>query len=76
MKNKGLWLLFGYTLLTVGVTAMVMQVVGVHWVFLAWLEWAGRLFAFVVKVLMIMAGILVIVFARTDWEQEKKDSGG
>jgi len=51
-----------------------MELVGTHWYFLAWLERTGRLMAFVLKLLMIMVGVLLIVFARTDWEQEKKDS--
>ena len=38
MKNKGLWLLFGYTLFTLGITAIVLELVGVHWVILSWLE--------------------------------------
>jgi len=74
MKNKGLLLLLGYLLFSLGITSIVMELVGTHWYFLAWLERTGRLMAFVLKLLMIMIGILLIVFARTDWEQEKKDS--
>lgn len=73
MKNKSLLLLFGYLLLSLGITSMAMELVGTHWYFLAWLERAGRLFAFVVKILMVMAGVLCIVFARTDWEREKRE---
>jgi len=74
MKNKGLLLLLGYLLFSLGITSIVMELVGTHWYFLAWLERTGRLMAFVLKLLMIMVGVLLIVFARTDWEQEKKDS--
>ncbi|MBL7825350.1 MAG: hypothetical protein JNJ57_01890 [Saprospiraceae bacterium] len=74
MKHSGLWLLLGYALLTFGVTSMVMQLVGVHWAFLGWLEMGGRLVAFVAKILMIIGGILTIVFARTDWERERRES--
>jgi len=74
MKNKGLLLLLGYLLFSLGITSIVMELVGTHWDFLAWLERTGRLMAFILKLLMIMVGILLIVFARTDWEQEKKDS--
>ncbi|MFM7155564.1 MAG: hypothetical protein ACKO4W_06125 [Bacteroidota bacterium] len=73
MKNKGLWLLLGYTLFTLGITAIVLELVGVHWVILAWLESAGRLIAFGGKLLMIIAGVLIIVFARTDWEREMRN---
>jgi len=61
-------------LFSLGITSIVMELVGTHWDFLAWLERTGRLMAFILKLLMIMVGILLIVFARTDWEQEKKDS--
>ncbi len=74
MKNKGLWLLLGYAMMTFGLTALIMQAVGTHWVFLAPLEWGGGLLAFVLKILMTMAGVLIVVFARTDWEKEYKDS--
>lgn len=73
MKNKGLWLLFGYTLFTLGITAIVLELVGVHWVILSWLELGGRLLAFAAKLLMIIAGVLMIVFARTDWEREMRN---
>ncbi len=74
MKNKGLLLLLGYLLFSLGITSIVMELVGTHWYFLAWLELTGRLMAFILKLLMTIVGILLIVFARTDWEQEKKDS--
>ncbi|MFN0035969.1 MAG: hypothetical protein ACKVUS_12975 [Saprospiraceae bacterium] len=74
MKNKGLLLLLGYLLFTFGITSIVMELVGVHWYFLSWLERGGRLLAFVLKILMLIGGILLIVFARTDWERERRDS--
>jgi hypothetical protein len=74
MKYKGLWLLLGYALFTLGITAIVLELVGVHWVILSWLEWGGRLLAFAGKLVMIIAGVLIIVFARTDWERERRES--
>ncbi len=74
MKNKGLLLLLGYVLFSLGITSVVMAMVGTHWYFLGWLELLGRLLAFLVKILMVIAGVLVIVFARTDWEREKRES--
>lgn len=74
MKNKGLWLLLGYAMMTFGLTAIIMQVVGVHWYFLGWMEWGGRLLAFVLKILMTIGGVLIIVFARTDWDREFRET--
>jgi uncharacterized membrane protein len=76
MKNKGLWLLAGFLLVIFGVTALVLQLVGVRWVFLSFLELGGRLWAFVAKLVMIIAGVIIIVFANTDWERERRESGG
>lgn len=74
MKNKGLLLLLGFVLFVLGVTAIIMSLVGVRWVFLGWLEMGGPLLAFVLKIIMSIAGVLLIVFSRTDWEQERKES--
>lgn len=74
MKNKGLLILLGYILLTLGITSVVMELVGTHWYFMAWIEKAGRLSAFIIKILMVMVGILLIVFSRTDWERERQES--
>ncbi|MCC6279746.1 MAG: hypothetical protein IT262_04040 [Saprospiraceae bacterium] len=74
MKNKGLLLLLGFVLFVLGITAIIMSLVGVRWVFLGWMEWGGALVAFVLKIIMSIAGVLLIVFARTDWEQERKES--
>ena len=74
MKNKGLLLILGYLSFTLGITSVVMELVGTHWYFLAWLELTGRLISFILKILMVIAGVLLIVFARTDWEREKQES--
>jgi hypothetical protein len=76
MKNKGYWLLLGYALFTLGLTALTMQMVGVQWAFLAFLEWGGRLLAFVAKIVMVLAGVLLITIANTDWERERRESSG
>ena len=74
MKNKGLWILFGFLLFIFGITSIIMSLVGVRWVFLGWLEWGGALLAFVLKILMSIAGVVMVIYARTDWEEEKRES--
>jgi len=76
MKNKGRWIVFGLALVIVGITAMILQLVGAQWAFLQFLELPGRLFAFVAKVLMVMAGFIIISLANTDWEKDRKESQG
>jgi hypothetical protein len=51
-----------------------MSLVGVRWVFLGWLEWGGALLAFVLKIIMSVAGVVLIIIARTDWDEEKRES--
>jgi hypothetical protein len=74
MKNKSYWTLLGFLLVIFGFTAIILQLVGTQWAFLAFLEKPGRLFAFVAKIVMVMAGFVTIVLARTDWERERKES--
>ncbi len=74
MKNKGYWLLLGFSLIVFGFTSLVLQLIGVSWWFLQFLEIPGRLFAFIAKILMVLIGVLIVVFAHTDWERERQDS--
>ena len=74
MKYKPYWTLLGMLLLIFGFTALILQMIGVNWWFLQFIELGGRLFAFVAKILMVLAGILIIVFAHTDWERERRES--
>ncbi len=64
----------GFALFVFGITSIIMTLVGVRWVFLGWLEIGGALLAFLLKIILTIAGILIIVFARTDWEQELAES--
>ena len=73
MKNKGRWTIFGLLLVITGITATVLQLVGTQWVFLQFLEMPGRLFAFIAKIIMVMAGFAIITLANTDWEREREE---
>ncbi len=73
LKYKNTLLLTGLLMFIFGFTSIVMELAGTYWAFLKWLEWGGSLFAFVAKILMVILGILIIVFARTDWEREIKE---
>lgn len=74
MKRKGLWLLVGFLLVILGFSAIILQLVGINWAFLAFLEWGGLLLAFVLKLVMILAGVVVVVLANTDWDREMRES--
>jgi hypothetical protein len=73
-KRKGLWIVVGLLLLLLGFSAMILQLVGVNWAFLALLERGGLLWALVLKIVMVLAGVVLVVLAKTDWEREFEES--
>lgn len=75
MKNKGYWTLLGFLCIVFGFTAIVLQLVGVSWYFLRFLEWGGRLFAFLAKLVLVIAGVMIVVLGGTDWDRERRESG-
>ncbi|MCB9315651.1 MAG: hypothetical protein H6574_02895 [Lewinellaceae bacterium] len=74
MKNKGRWIILGLLLVLIGISALTLQLVGSQWVFLEFLERPGRLFAFVAKIILVMAGFIIIAVANTDWERDRQES--
>lgn len=75
MKNKGRWMLLGFLLVAFGLTALILKLVGTQWAFLQFLEIPGRLFAFIIQILMVMAGFIIVAVANTNWEEERRESG-
>jgi hypothetical protein len=71
-KYKSWWAILGFALVVLGFTSIWLQMVGSQWAFLAFLEKGGRLVAFVVKLLMVMAGFVLFILAMTDWERERR----
>ena len=69
--NKGIFSLFGFLLAGLGFLSIVLSLVGVQFAFLTWLDSFGRLFGFVAKLIMIIAGILILYIAQSDFKGEK-----
>ncbi len=61
----------GFLLFILGFSALVLSLVGVQLAFLTWLDAPGRLFGFLMKILMVVAGIVVVYLASTDWRAEE-----
>ncbi len=74
MKNKGRWLLLGFALIILGLSAIFLQVVGTHWAFLGFLEKPGHLFSLIIKIVMVMVGFAVVSLANMDWERDRRES--
>lgn len=48
--------------------------IGVQLAFLAWLDKIGALFAFIIRILMVLAGIILVALAQTNWARERAES--
>ncbi len=64
-KNKGILTLVGFLLAGIGFMALILSLVGLQLAFLTWIDAPGRLFGFLMRLLMILAGIVIIYFAQT-----------
>jgi hypothetical protein len=67
--NRGLWTLVGFIFFLLGFSALVLSLVGVQLSFLTWLDAPGRLFGFVMRLVLILLGFVIVYLARTDWKQ-------
>ena len=52
--------------------ALVLSLVGVQLSFLTWIDKPGRLFGFLIRILMVLLGVVIVVLARTDWREEEE----
>lgn len=72
--NKTLFTVIGFLLFTTGFLSLVLSMIGIQFAFLAWLDQAGALFGFIVRILMILAGIVLVAIAQTNWDRERAES--
>jgi len=69
MKKSKAWLtLIGFLLAGAGLLAIILSLVGLQFTFLAWLDDIGRLFGFAAKVVLVLAGFILIYLAQLDSE--------
>lgn len=65
-NNKAVLSIVGFLLFFFGFFSLLLSMVGIKIVFLMWLDAFGSVASFVIKILMIIAGIVVIVLSRGD----------
>jgi|JI8StandDraft_1071087.scaffolds.fasta_scaffold1504959_1 hypothetical protein len=70
-KNKTWFLIIGFLLFLYGFLALILQFIGIQFTFMAWVDAAGNLVGFVVRLLMILAGIVMAAWGSIDLEQEE-----
>ncbi|HMY83219.1 MAG TPA: hypothetical protein PLC76_14195 [Saprospiraceae bacterium] len=70
MQKKDLYTTAGFLLMSIGLTSIVLNVVGVEWVLLKWMNKLSGLTGFLIKLVMIIAGIIIIYLNKADWKNE------
>jgi hypothetical protein len=70
--KKGLYSLLGFVLFVLGFLALVLQMVGVQIAFLTWLDaWGGGI-GLLLRVLMIVAGLVIVIITRSGEQQHEE----
>lgn len=70
-KNKGLLTSVGFGLILVGFLSIILSLVGLRFMFLAWMDLTGPLFSFVIKLVLVLGGFTLVYYAQTDFEGEE-----
>lgn len=63
MSKRGLYTLIGFLLFIIGTLALLIELVGVHFGLLSFLDYLGRMGSFLAKIFMILGGIVLVVLA-------------
>lgn len=66
---KGKLTLLGFILFILGFSAICLMVVGVQLSFLTWMDYFGKLPGFLMRLLMIIAGIMLVVLDNTNFKK-------
>ncbi len=70
-KNKTFLTIIGFLFVIIGFLAIFLNFVGIDFAFLYWLRIFGGLGAFLAKILMILAGFVLVYFGQVDLEKEE-----
>jgi len=68
--KKAIWMTAGFLLFILGFAALALSIVGVSFSFLDWIDAAGQLLGFVIRILMITGGIVIVYLTATDWRRQ------
>jgi hypothetical protein len=71
IKNKTFLTIIGFLFVIIGFMAIFLSFVGVDFAFLVWLRAFGGLGAFMVKILMVLAGFIIVYFGQVDLDKEE-----
>lgn len=65
MRQKGWITAIGFSMFILGFLSIVLSMVGVQLQFMTWLDHFGRGWGFLARLLLLMAGILMVISDRT-----------
>ena len=68
--KKGILTLIGFLLFIIGGTALVLSLVGVKLSFLLWIDAAGGLLGFIIRIVMMIGGIVIAVLSTGNWQED------
>jgi TRAP-type mannitol/chloroaromatic compound transport system permease small subunit len=70
-RKKGILSLVGFILFILGFAALALQLLGVQFAFLTWIDAAGRLPGFLIRLAMIIGGIILLYFDQSNWREQE-----
>ena len=68
-KRRGLWSVIGFLMLSLGLLSLIFSMVGMQFVFMQWMDAGGRMGGFLLRLIMIIAGVIILYFANTRFEE-------
>ncbi len=72
-KHSGLWSVIGFLMLGFGLLSLIFSMVGMQFAFMQWMDAAGRMGGFLLRLIMIIAGVIILYFANTNFEESSMD---
>jgi hypothetical protein len=70
--KKTSWIILGFLFFIIGFTSLVLSMIGLQLSYLAWMDQMGGLPSFLVKILMVVAGIVIVYLSYSDWRSEEE----
>jgi hypothetical protein len=70
--KKGIYTLIGFLLFIMGGTALVLSLVGLKLSYLLWIDAAGGLVGFMIRIIMMISGIVIAVLNTGNWREDEE----
>ncbi len=70
--KRGIYTLIGFLLFIMGGTALVLSLVGLKLSYLMWIDAAGGLIGFMIRIIMMIGGIVIAVLNTGNWREDEE----